>query len=154
MQNINSQIREIDGEIAEIENLFSKIKGAGYQFTPMGQAAPLLTDVLNVRIGRSNLKATKANVQITKANLEASQKLNQSIEQFNRSSTKLSTRMLRLTWIIAILTFIIAILTFEQITDKCLYRKISSYKSTSIKVPLEEEATTMPPIEESQQSKP
>ena len=147
MPNFNSQIREIDGEIAEIENLFSKLEGAGYQNKPMGQAAPLLTDVLNVRIGRSNLKATKANVQITKANLHASQKLIQSIEQFDRSSTKLSTRMLRLTWIIAILTFIIAVLTFEQITDKWLYRNLSSYKSNSIKAPLEEEATTVSPIQ-------
>jgi len=113
MRNIDAKISEIGSEIAEIERLFSQL-GGSYQLKPMNQADILLSDVLNVRIGKANLKTTKANLEVAKQNLEVSQRLIQAIEQFDRSSTKLTRWMLCLTIIIAILT---AVMTFSVIVQ-------------------------------------
>lgn len=142
MQNIDRQINEINGEIREATNLYNQLSGGGYVISSMEHPI-MLSDVANAKGSVANLKAAKANVQITKANLEASEKLIHSIEQFDRSSTKLSKYMLCLTICILILTFVIAVLTYLQM------RTLSSYKVTSIKAPLEKEATAVSPEEES-----
>lgn len=115
MQNIETEISEINREIMEIEELVGRLP-SGYQFRPMGQPEMLLSDKLNVFIGRTNLKVTKANLEVTKSTLEASQKLIQSIKQFDKSSTRLSRWMLALTMIIALLTVVMVFLIIVQIT--------------------------------------
>ena len=129
MPSIDSQIKEIESEIGEIEELVKGLPGSTMN-RPMGQPALLLSDKLNVLIGRTNLKTTKANLEVTKSTLEASRKLVQSIDQFDESSTNLSNKMLWLTRFIAFLTVVLTVMAFFQIietpTIKHLYHKMTS----------------------------
>ena len=151
MTSIDSQISEINKEIAEAVKFHQQLLSHGYTIESMENPI-MLTDVANAKAAVANLKAAKANLEILKANLESSDRLIQSIEQFDKSSTKLSNKMLWLTRIIAFLTFVLLVVAIIQIKETStlqrLYQKMTTF---SLKNTEPESTTTTNKVKEGQE---